>query len=158
MFVCGFTSHLGNFHSNVDVTFNSEGLQILTYTQHSWPSTSEDSLACYTYCETGQPVILVISEDPWHSHLLSSAWQCSCFNDLGLSRPGIEPWSPACDMRHGEFKLLKSRSKIDDIKKGTRYDSRSILLQYFSRCQILGYFTWSGSREENKYMTKNLSK
>ena len=33
---------------------------------------------CYTYCDTGHPFIMVISEDPWHSHLLPSVWQCSC--------------------------------------------------------------------------------
>ena len=31
---------------------------------------SEGSLACYTYCDTGHPFIMVISEDPWHRHLL----------------------------------------------------------------------------------------
>ena len=41
-----------------------------------------------------------ISEDPWHLHLLSRVWQWSChylFYDIGLSRPGIEPRSPACE-------------------------------------------------------------
>ena len=31
---------------------------------------SEGSLACHTYCNTGHPFIMVISEDPWHSHIL----------------------------------------------------------------------------------------
>ena len=31
---------------------------------HSWPLSSEGSLACHTYCDTGHPCILVISEDP----------------------------------------------------------------------------------------------
>ena len=30
-----------------------EELQILTYAWHSWPLSSEGSLACYTYCDTG---------------------------------------------------------------------------------------------------------
>ena len=30
---------------------------------------------CHTHCDTG---LLVISEDPWHSHLLPSVWQWSC--------------------------------------------------------------------------------
>ena len=29
-------------------------------------------LPCHTYCNKGQPFIMVISEDPWHSHLLPS--------------------------------------------------------------------------------------
>ena len=35
--------------------------------RHSWPLSSEGSLACHTYCVTGPPFIMVISEDPWHS-------------------------------------------------------------------------------------------
>ena len=29
-------------------------------------------LQCHTYCDTRHPFIMVISEDPWHSHLLPS--------------------------------------------------------------------------------------
>ena len=36
-----------------------EGLQILTYARHSWPLSSEGSLACHTYCDTGHPFIMV---------------------------------------------------------------------------------------------------
>ena len=32
----------------------------------------EGSLTCHTYCDTNQSFIMVISEDPWHSHLLPS--------------------------------------------------------------------------------------
>ena len=66
----------------------SEGLQILTNAWHSWPMSSEGSLRCHIYCDTGHPFILVISEDSWHSHLIPSAWQLNChylFYDLGLS-------------------------------------------------------------------------
>ena len=48
------------------------------------------SITFHTYCDKGQPFIMVISEDPWQSHYIS-------FNDLGPSRPGIEPRSPACE-------------------------------------------------------------
>ena len=58
-----------NFHSFGDVTITGERLQILKYTRHSWPLSSEDSLACHTYCDTGHPFIMIISEDLWHSHL-----------------------------------------------------------------------------------------
>ena len=65
LFVCGFSSHSRIFHSYDDVTIAGEGLQILTCAL-----SSEGSLACYTYCDTGHPFIMVISEDPWHRHLL----------------------------------------------------------------------------------------
>ena len=60
------------FHSYGDVTITGEGLQILTYALHSWSSSSEGSFACHTNCDAGHPFIMVISDDPWHSHLLSS--------------------------------------------------------------------------------------
>ena len=47
-----------------DVPIAGEGLQILTYAWHSWPLISEGSLVCHTYCEMGQPFIMVTSEDP----------------------------------------------------------------------------------------------
>ena len=34
-----------------------------------WPMSSEGSLAFHIYCVMGQPFIMVISEDPWHSQL-----------------------------------------------------------------------------------------
>ena len=33
---------------------------------------SEGSLMCHTYCDTGQPFLMVISKDPWNSYLLPS--------------------------------------------------------------------------------------
>ena len=75
-------------------------LQILTYARHSWPMSSEGSLTCHTHCDTGLSFIMVISEDPWHSHLLPSVWQWSCHYlllRLRSVRPGIEPRSPACE-------------------------------------------------------------
>ena len=53
MFVClflwGFSSDFKIFYWYGDVTITDEGLQILTYTGHSWPLSSEVSLACHTY-------------------------------------------------------------------------------------------------------------
>ena len=70
----GVSSHSRSFHAYGDVTstITVEGQQILTYFRHSWPLGSEGSLACQTYCDTGLPFIMVISEDPWHSNLLPS--------------------------------------------------------------------------------------
>ena len=70
-----FSSHSRFFHSYGDVTITDERMQILTYVRHLWPLSSEGSLACQTFCDTGHPFIMVISEDPWHSHLLPSVWQ-----------------------------------------------------------------------------------
>ena len=78
LFVWGLSSHSRIFHSHGDVTIAGEGLQILTYARHSWPLSSEGSLTCHTYCDTGLPFKMVISEDPWHSHLLPSVWRWSC--------------------------------------------------------------------------------
>ena len=59
-------------HLYGEVTITGEGLQILTYAQHLWPLSSEDSLACHTYWDTGHLFIMIVSEDPWHSDVLSS--------------------------------------------------------------------------------------
>ena len=61
--------------------------------QYSWPLSREGSLACQTYCDTGHPFMMVISEDPWHSHLLPSVSHWSChylFYDFGVSRLEFE--------------------------------------------------------------------
>ena len=69
---------------------------------HRWRATNFDlwssvidlmrsaRVLCQTYCVTRNRFIMVISEDPWHSYLLPSI---TCFNDLCLSWPGIEPRS-----------------------------------------------------------------
>ena len=72
LFVWGFSSHSRIFHSYEDVTIASEGLQILTYAPHSWPLSSEESLVCHNFCDTGLSFIMVISEDLWPSLLLPS--------------------------------------------------------------------------------------
>ena len=43
----------------------------VTYTRHTWPLSSEGSLACHTYGYTGHPFIMVIFD------LLPSVWQWS---------------------------------------------------------------------------------
>ena len=72
LLVWSLLSHSRIFHSYGDVTITGEGLQIWTYARHSWPLSSVGSLACHTYCDTKHPFIMVISEDPWHSHLVQS--------------------------------------------------------------------------------------
>ena len=57
LFVWGFYSHSGIFHSYGDVTITDQGIQMFTYARHSWPLSSEGSLACPTYCDTGHPFI-----------------------------------------------------------------------------------------------------
>ena len=69
-FVWGLSSNLRIFHTYGAVTITGEGLQILTYARQWWPLSSEGSLVCHTYSYTGHLFIMVISEDPWYSHLL----------------------------------------------------------------------------------------
>ena len=56
LFVClGLSSHSSIFNSygDVSITCTGEGLQFFTYAWHSWPLSSEVSLACHTNCDTG---------------------------------------------------------------------------------------------------------
>ena len=72
-YIClGFSSHSKIVHSYGNVNIGGERLQILTFGRHPWSLNTEGSLACHTYCDTGHPFIMIISEDPWHSHLLPS--------------------------------------------------------------------------------------
>ena len=50
----------------------------ITNARHSLPLNIKGSLACHTYFDTRHPFIIVISEDPRHSHPLPSVWQWSC--------------------------------------------------------------------------------
>ena len=52
-----FSSHSRIFHSYGDVIITVEGLQIWTYARHSWPLSSEGSLACHIYCGTEHPFL-----------------------------------------------------------------------------------------------------
>ena len=73
-------SHPRIFHSFGDDT-TAERLQIFTYVGHSSPLTwlsSVESLTWHTFCDTGQPFTMVISEDPWHPNLLPCVRQWSC--------------------------------------------------------------------------------
>ena len=70
-------SHSINFHSYGEVTIGGERLQ-MTHDRHSWPLSSKCTLTCHTYCDTGPPFIMVISENPSHSHPLPNVWQWSC--------------------------------------------------------------------------------
>ena len=42
------------------------------------PLSSGGSSTWHTHCDTGHPFIMVISEDPWQSHLSRSVLQWSC--------------------------------------------------------------------------------
>ena len=71
-FVC--TSHSRMFYSYGDVTITEEGLQILTFAQHSWPLSSQGSLAGHTYCNIHihrsafsiGAVTTIIFQTAWH--------------------------------------------------------------------------------------------
>ena len=96
LLVWGFTSKSRIVHSYGDATTTNERLQILTYARHVWPLSSEGSLACHTHCDNGHPFILVISEDPWHSHLLPSVWQWIC-HSMFLQQMSVAAgiWTPS---------------------------------------------------------------
>ena len=78
------------FHAYGDVTITVEGLHILTYARHSWPLSREGSLVCHTYCDKGHPFIIVISEHPWHSHLMPSCHSLFSRLIISLSQLGFE--------------------------------------------------------------------
>ena len=80
------------FHSFGDVTIAGEGIQILTYARHLGPLSSEGSLACHTYCDTGLPFIMVISEDLWHSQLFPNVGSGAVTTMLGYRDLDVTSW------------------------------------------------------------------
>ena len=93
LIVWGFTSQSKMIHSDGDVTITGEGLQSLSYTLHSWLLICEGSLECHTYCDTGQPFIMVISEDPsthTYCRAFGSGAVTTYIYDIGLSQLGFE--------------------------------------------------------------------
>ena len=66
LFVClfGFFRPTREFFTHMETSPAGEGLQIFTFDRHSWPLSSEGSLTCHTYCDTGHPLLMVTSEDP----------------------------------------------------------------------------------------------
>ena len=79
--VWGLSSHPRIFHSYGDVsTIPVKGCKF-TYARHSWPLSSEDSLASHTYCDTGHPRT---RDTHTYCLALSSGAVTTCFYDLGL--------------------------------------------------------------------------
>ena len=76
-----FGRHSPHFNNRIFLTENCHILNFSIY----WVAVNTKStiwqllsLACHTFCDTGHPFIVVISEDPWHSHLFPSVWMWSC--------------------------------------------------------------------------------
>ena len=84
------SSHSRKFHSYGDVTIAGEGLQILTNARFSWPLSSEDSLACHTYCDTGHPFIMVMNN---HSDVFVCYFGVCCTYFSSSSARTILPMS-----------------------------------------------------------------
>ena len=89
LFVWSLWPHLRIVHSYGYVTIAVEGMQNLTYARNSWPLRWTGSVTSHTFCETGSPFIMVISEDRdtnTYSRAFDSGVITTCFYDLGMSQ------------------------------------------------------------------------
>ena len=121
-----FVYYHTTFHSYGDITITDERLQILTYARHSWPLSIEGSLACHNYCDTEHPFIMVISKDPWHSHLLPSvcSWAVTtCFYDLDLSWLGFE---------HQAFRLSQPHCATAEVLGYVGHNTFDLVAQLYN--------------------------
>ena len=50
------------------IPITGERLQIWTFAWHVWPLSSGGSLPCNLHFHTGNPFIMVISQDPYNTH------------------------------------------------------------------------------------------
>ena len=102
LFVCwrfgGFRPSRDFFHSFGDITITDEEIQI--YVRHSLPLSSEVSLACHNVTRANSLWWSSPRTRDTHNfcHTFDSGAVTTCFNDLGLSRLGIEPQYPACEV------------------------------------------------------------
>ena len=76
-------------------------------TRHSWSLSSEGSLPCHTYTDTGHPFIMVISTYPCHLHLF----------------PRVKQWSY-------HYLFLRLRSVAAGFHSATMCTHRSIYIQF----------------------------
>ena len=91
-----------------NVIMTDEWLQILTYAQHLWSLSVEGSLACYTYGDTGQTFIMVISNDTQtYCRAIGGGTVTTCFYDLCLWRLGFE--HPTLRLRVERIYRLRQR-------------------------------------------------
>ena len=127
----GFSFRSRIFHSYGDVT--GEGLQMLTYARHSWPLSSEGYLACRNLLWHGASVIIVISEDPWQTHIaerLAVELSLPAFYDLGCGFDSdIKPF--AC----GSNALTSCATAVVILAKTYIY-TIFLAINTFSSCNI----------------------
>ena len=94
IFVClGFFCPLENFSLILRCHYYRWRAANLTYARHSWPSSSERSLRCHTYLDTGHSVSNGHLRAPMtHTYCRAfSSWAViTCFYDFDLSRLGFE--------------------------------------------------------------------
>ena len=89
---------------------------------YSLPLSSEGSLACHAYCDTGRPFIKVISrthDTHTYSRWFNSVAVTTCFINLGLSRLGFQ---------HPPFRLRVQRSNTLRQRRGLNPSCKSISL------------------------------
>ena len=98
-YVWGLSSQI--FQSHGDVTIAGEGLQILAYAWHSWPLSSEGSLACPHLLWYRASVYIIVISEYRDTHTYCRAFSSGAVTTLGLSRLGFE---------HPTFNLRGQRS------------------------------------------------
>ena len=106
------------------------GWKLLTYSRHSWPLNSEDSLACCTATPTVTRDIRLLWSSPRTRYTLTycrafgSGDVTTCFYELGLSRLGYEhpsfhwrDWrSTHCATAAVHSYVVTSYSKVSNIR------------------------------------------
>ena len=142
LFVClKFYVPLENFSFIRRRHHYGEGLQILTYARNSWPLSSEGSLTCHTYRDTGHPFLMVISEDPWQSHRLPRVLQWSChYLFLRLISVAVGIQNSTFGMRGERFNWLRHRSGIAICTSCPNIETLEFLLAIFLSAECCFFF------------------
>ena len=114
-------------------------LPILNYTRHSWPRSSEGSLACHTYCDLLCTCFSSSMTRDTHTcgRAFSSGAITTCFYDGGLSRLGFEhqtfSMQGECQRRHPRCHYIRKKSIMIMVLLST--------IEHLFWKSIRGYFT-----------------
>ena len=108
----------------------------------------------HLYCDAGLLFIMVFSEHPWHSHLLSNVWRLSC-HYLFLRHRSVSPVIQTPSLLHDRQTLLPTARPSRLLKICIKKDlliSASLRIQYYGMQLYVGMSVSKVIKTCNKYL------
>ena len=109
LFVCIFVASFPSLEFFTHMETTSSPVQGCEF----WPMLGTNDhwavrpLACHTCCDTGHPFFMVISENPWHSHLSQAFGQRSC-HYLFWRLSSVAAWIRSLSLLHARQTIFSA--------------------------------------------------